>query len=178
MTTDDVLRELTEGNLRFAAGHPVRRDPVAERHATAGAHRPCAVVLSCSDARVPAETVFDQPVGSLFVVRAAGHAPGPAGMASIRFAVEMLGARVVVVLGHEDCGAVRAAVAGDAPEWLAPVLALVDTGGSADPDVAIEANARHGARTVERHLRDAGLDETVVVAGVYRLASGEVAWLS
>lgn len=178
MTPDEVLRELAEGNRRFAAGHPERRDPAAERDAASGVHRPWAVILSCSDARVPAETVFDQPVGSLFVVRSAGHAPGPAGLASIRFAVEVLGARVVVVMGHEDCGAVRAAIADDAPSWLAPVLELVDTGGFTDPDAAVDANVRHGARRVADHLRDAGLPDAVVAAAVYRLSSGEVAWLS
>jgi len=128
-------------------------------------------------------------VGDLFVVRTAGHVLAAASIASVRFAVEKLGARTVVVLGHEDCGAVGAALAGDAPAWLAPItdhifLADVDIAAApADADDALLAAAvdRHVLDTVNvlRALVEAFdlADDVVVCGAAYKLASGEVHWL-
>ena len=80
----------------------------------------------CSD-----EAVFDVGVGELFVVRTAGHVLAQASTASVRFAVEKLGARMVVVLGHEDCGAVQAALSADSPGWLAPIIDHIEVVGAA-----------------------------------------------
>ena len=146
-------------------------------------------MVGCSDSRVPVEAVFDVGVGDLFVVRTAGHVLASASIASVRFALEKLGARTVVVLGHEDCGAVSAALAGDAPDWLAPItdhihLAGVDASAApADADDALLAAAvdRHVLDTVHQ-LRELiasfGIAERIVVSGAaYKLASGEVHWL-
>ena len=104
-----ALRRLQEGNARFvnnlradALASPVRRAEVADNH------RPFAVVLGCSDARVPAEIVFDQGLGDLFVIRVAGNIVAPSQVGSVEFAAERFGTRLVVVLGHSNCGAILA----------------------------------------------------------------------
>ncbi len=84
-------------------------------------HAPRAAVLACSDARVPPSVVFDQPAGSLFVVRVAGNVATPSAIASLDYAVAELGVGLVVVLGHTGCGAVTAALAGDCDGFLAPI---------------------------------------------------------
>jgi carbonic anhydrase len=84
-------------------------------------HRPRAAVLSCSDARVPPSVIFDQPPGSLFVVRIAGNTATPAALASLDYAVEHLGVELVVVLGHTSCGAVAAAMAGQCQGAAQPI---------------------------------------------------------
>ncbi len=190
MTLDpaQALSALKDGNARFAAGEALHRFVSAERAASAAGQRPFAVVVGCSDSRVPVEAVFDAGVGELFVVRTAGHVLAAASLASIRFAVEKLGSQLVVVLGHEDCGAVSAALAGDAPDWLAPIVKRIDVS-DVDPDDAPEdADDRALAAAVDHHVRET-VDEledfigafepdAVVVGAAYKLASGEVHWLS
>ena len=108
---DDALARLKEGNARYVKGRlkhpngaPKRRTEVAQKQ------KPFAIVLSCADSRVPPELVFDQGIGDLFVVRTAGQAIGDIEFASIEYAVEHLGASMIMVLGHERCGAVKATV--------------------------------------------------------------------
>jgi carbonic anhydrase len=113
MTPDEALQQLMEGNKRYASGsflHP-DQDP-AHRIELAEAQHPFAVVLSCSDSRVPPEIIFDQGLGDLYVIRVAGHIVGENVLGSIEHAVEQLGVRLVMVLGHKNCGAVTAAVQG------------------------------------------------------------------
>jgi carbonic anhydrase len=107
-----ALARLANGNARFVAGTPAHPDADAHtRDALVAGQHPFAVVLSCSDSRVPPEVVFDQGLGDLFVVRVAGNVLEPAVLASIEYAVEHLDARLIVVMGHESCGAVKAALA-------------------------------------------------------------------
>lgn len=108
-----ALARLAEGNRRFAAADQAwpRQDPARREHLATG-QAPLAVVLCCSDSRVPPEVLFDQGLGDLFVVRVAGNVADDARIASIEYAAEHLGTRLVVVLGHERCGAVTAAVKG------------------------------------------------------------------
>lgn len=106
---------LVQGNRRFVSGQTTPKDLGAARRREL-AHqeqRPHSVVLSCSDSRVPPELIFDQALGDLFVVRVAGNVVGPAVLGSVEFAVEYLYVPLVVVLGHENCGAVTAAVEGE-----------------------------------------------------------------
>ncbi len=104
---DEALERLKEGNRRFA-----ERTRQAEtglwRPGLAKGQRPFAVVLACSDSRSPAELVFDQGLGDLFVIRIAGNVVAPSGIGSVEFAVARLGVRLVVVMGHTHCGAVEA----------------------------------------------------------------------
>src|SRR6185436_19402433 len=103
---------LIEGNRRFAAGKPAgdRLANLARRAELIESQQPFAILLGCSDSRVPAEIVFDQGLGDLFVIRIAGNVVAPSGVGSVEFAAEKFGTRLVVVLGHSQCGAVVATV--------------------------------------------------------------------
>ena len=109
MTPTEAWTKLREGNLRFVEGrreHP--NQDVDRREAVAQAQSPFAVVFGCSDSRVAAEIIFDRGLGDLFVVRTAGHVVDAGVLGSIEFGVDVLHAPLVVVLGHDRCGAVRA----------------------------------------------------------------------
>ena len=110
ISPDVALQRLMEGNARYAANAPNERDFSAGRAARAGAQFPIAAILSCSDSRVVPDLVFDQSPGDLFVVRLAGNFLDDDGLASLEYAVKFLGAPLLVVVGHTNCGAVAAAV--------------------------------------------------------------------
>ncbi|MEM7273393.1 MAG: carbonic anhydrase [Actinomycetota bacterium] len=145
-------------------------------------HRPDAVVVCCSDARVPPSFVFDRPAGSLFVVRAAGHALGPEGIASIDYAVTALAVPLVVVLGHTDCGVAHAAVGGNEPWYLAPLVeplgVLTETHPEAGVDDIVRANVVRTMEVLGAHGGPTGTAiraRTVAVrGGVYDLRTGLV----
>lgn len=110
-TPTEAWTELAEGNARFAADEALRPNADAEqRRLVSTGQKPFAVVLGCSDSRVAAELVFDRGLGDLFVVRTAGHALDTAVLGSVEFASEVLGVPLLVVLGHDSCGAVTAAM--------------------------------------------------------------------
>ncbi len=109
-TPDEALARLLAGNGRFVDGTPQAPVPSAERIELASGQDPFAVVLGCSDSRVPIETIFDQRPGDLFVVRLAGNFVNDDGLASIEYAIDVLSCELVVVLGHTGCGAVQAAL--------------------------------------------------------------------
>lgn len=194
---DAVLARLREGNGRFVNGrleHPGRRPedfvPLAE------GQTPAAIVVGCADSRVAPELIFDQGVGDLFVVRVAGNVisgAGPTVKGSIEFAVAELGVRLIVVLGHSACGAVKAAVQHidandslpgairDLVELIRPAAASVRGKPGNKLDNAIEANVAVGVERLE------GLDpilaglvksgELKVVGGVHELRTGRVRFL-
>jgi carbonic anhydrase len=104
----DALAELLTGNERFVAGTPTHpNQDAAHRASLAESQTPFAVVFGCSDSRLAAEIIFDRGLGDLFVVRTAGHTVGPEVLGSIEYAVEVLGAQLIAVLGHNQCSAVR-----------------------------------------------------------------------
>ncbi len=107
---DDAVARLIEGNRRYVEEHPVASVVSAQRVELASGQSPFATILGCSDSRVPIETIFDQQPGNLFVVRVAGNIVNDDGLASIEYAVTVLNSMLVVVLGHERCGAVKAAL--------------------------------------------------------------------
>jgi carbonic anhydrase len=111
-SADSALQALKQGNQRFVENHLTRpnQDKALRDKLSDSGQTPMAAILSCSDSRVPAELVFDQGFGDLFVIRVAGNVPGEDEMGSIEYAVEHLGVPLVVVLGHTKCGAVSAAV--------------------------------------------------------------------
>ena len=183
----EALERLKAGNRRFAEGRPTQRFAADERQTSLGGQQPFATVIGCSDSRVPVEAVFDVGVGELFVVRTAGHTLAEASLASIRFAVERLGTPLVLVLGHEDCGAVSAALAGDAPAWLEPITRQIDVT-DIDPERApSDAEDRLLAAAVDDHVCDtvealrgfvgAFAPDAEARGAAYKLASGEVHWL-
>ena len=110
ITPDAALTLLTDGNARFVAGTPVRRDYSEQIQATAAAQYPFAVVLGCIDSRVPIETVFDQGIGDIFSARVAGNIVNTELLGSMEFACQLAGSKLVVVLGHTSCGAVKGAI--------------------------------------------------------------------
>jgi len=184
--TDAVLQELRDGNERYVRLRSgLRPGPGCE---AMPAHRPHAVVVGCSDARVPVEQVFDQGRGSLFVVRVAGHVLESAALASILYAVRELDVRLVIVLGHQACGAVRAALAGISDEALRPLvdpisarLALGSAEVGTTEDQAICANARAAADEVSVFLRATDPERAAhvsVYCAVKALDTGEVTWLN
>jgi carbonic anhydrase len=110
---EEALKRLLQGNERFIAGTSTLTTKDARRRTeVAQGQKPFAIVVSCSDSRVGPEVVFDQGLGDLFVVRTAGHVVDDVGLGSIEYAVEHLGASLILVLGHERCGAVAATVSG------------------------------------------------------------------
>jgi carbonic anhydrase len=109
ITPDDALARLQEGNQRFVSGDSLRRDYPAQVKATAGGQYPFAVVLSCMDSRSSPEIVFDQGIGDLFVVRVAGNYAPKDIIGSIEYATQVAGAKLVVVMGHTECGAIKGA---------------------------------------------------------------------
>ncbi len=114
-SADQIWGLLVDGNRRFVAGAQARHDLVSQRLALEKDQHPLVAILSCSDSRVPPEVVFDQGLGDIFVVRVAGNSADALGIGSLEYAVEHLGTVVIVVLGHQSCGAVTAACSGKAP---------------------------------------------------------------
>ena len=174
-----ALQLLREGNNRFSSGYPMKRYGAAERAAVVDGQSPWAVVVGCSDSRVPVEHVFDAGVGELFVVRTAGNVVGKIGFASIRFAVEMLGARAVVILGHEDCGAIKAALTTDPPNWLEPVTDAIHADrDAASTQDAVQSHITATVTDLRQRLQSAGIDPLpMIIGGVYPLGTGKVQWL-
>lgn len=112
LTPESVIKMLTDGNARFVAGEVTIRNHKAQIRKAASSQHPKAIVLSCVDSRVPVEDVFDRGIGDLFVARVAGNFVNADILGSMEFACHVSGAKVVLVLGHEHCGAVKGAIDG------------------------------------------------------------------
>jgi carbonic anhydrase len=178
-----TLEAMLEGNRRFLDGKPrFRRDVTAAREAAPSQH-PSAAVFTCVDSRVTAESVFDCDFGQLIVVRTAGHVPDRAAVGSLEFAVAELGVGLVVVLGHERCGAVGAAIAAVESDshdprsgylveqlWQPASQALEERA----EDPTSHAMRLQVRRTVADLNRRASLDGVLVVGAVYDLDTGVV----
>ena len=183
---DVALAKLQAGNERFATSKVTEGRPVAAKRAeTAQTQHPFAVVVGCADSRTSPELVFDQNIGDLFVVRTAGNLVDEHGLGSIEYAVEHLGARLIVVLGHERCGAVKAALASPtAPgninslvrDIQPAVVAVKDKPG--DPVAqTVEKNASLVAAKIRSEAKFGEFAKEVrVVSGVYDLDTGKVEW--
>ncbi|MCB9914029.1 MAG: carbonic anhydrase [Planctomycetes bacterium] len=196
-----ALELLREGNARYVRGeldHEDRCGP-RRREELVGGQAPFAVILGCSDSRAPAELIFDQGLGDLFVVRVAGNIAAPSQIGSVEFAVEKLGSPLVVVLGHADCGAIGATLAEiEKPdESLSPNLRpVVDRiraavrpilGAGRDltsPDIvdrAIRANVRASVASLlaDSEILGAKVESgaLLVVGAEYSLETGEVEFL-
>ena len=191
-----ALAELTAGNGRFVAGRRVRTVDTAHdaalRAALVKGQHPFAVIVTCSDSRVPDNLVFDQEAGRLFTIREAGNAPDLQGLASIEYAVEHLGSKVVVVMGHTGCGAVKAVREANGKPlpgnlWslqagMAGLLAATPPDPNEDEKaygahLEIE-NARRQAQAVldrsESVRRLAALEKIWVLPALYHLDTGKV----
>jgi carbonic anhydrase len=197
----EALARLREGNRRFVANRPTAASASnqARREALVGGQEPFAIVLGCSDSRVPAELVFDQGFGDLFVIRVAGNIVAPSQIGSVEFAASRFGTQLVVVLGHTQCGAITATL----EELLGKsttssrnlrsivnrvrpsVETLLSLGGARDLDAlthnAVVANVRasvnhlrHGSELLETLIEARGL---MIVGATYSLETGVVSFL-
>jgi carbonic anhydrase len=110
MTPESALAELKAGNARFVAGHPLKRDLPADVKATASGQYPYAVVLSCLDSRQPIEIVLDQGIGDIFSARVAGNVLNDDILGSMEFACKLSGSKLITVIGHSNCGAIKGAI--------------------------------------------------------------------
>jgi len=184
LTPESALQTLIEGNQRFSANQltSFQHDLDILKNHTVAKQEPFAAVLSCADSRVPVELIFDQTIGHLFVTRIAGNFATPEIIASLEYGVAVLGVKALLVLGHANCGAVKAAMkAGTVPgqisalyQYLRP--AVDQSGGNVEK--AIELNAKLQAdllRTSSTVLSEASRSGTLKIASaVYDLASGKV----
>jgi len=198
ISAQDALERLREGNHRFVSGDRAgdALTNAKRRQALAAGQEPFAIVLGCSDSRVPAEIVFDQGLGDLFVIRVAGNIVAPSQIGSVEFAAERSGTRLVIVLGHSRCGAVLATLeqlgrrSEDQSRNLRSIVdrirpsvePLLRTELRRDPDAlvreAVRANVRmsadhlrHGSEILEQLIQKDGLQ---VVGAEYSLDTGVV----
>jgi carbonic anhydrase len=148
MTPDAAMGELLAGNKRFTAGRMIahEKDLAVLRQHAVEKQEPFAAVLSCADSRVPVELIFDQSINRIFVTRVAGNVVTPEIIASLEYGVAMLGVKAILVMGHSNCGAVKAAIQGkEAPGQISAlyqhIQPAVDQAG-ANLDAAIKANAK------------------------------------
>jgi carbonic anhydrase len=197
----EALARLKEGNHRFvtSVNGPDEFVSQARRAALVAEQEPFAIILGCSDARVPAEIVFDQGLGDLFVIRVAGNVVAPSQVGSVEFAAARFGTRLVVVLGHSGCGAIVATI----DELRRPsesqsrnlrsivdrvrpsVEGLLRAGRGLDEEVLVEEAVRANIRASADHLRHGSpvleqliLEEDLLVVGAeYSLKTGAVEFL-
>ncbi|WP_405430322.1 carbonic anhydrase [Micromonospora sp. NBC_00617] len=187
-----ALAELLAGNRRFVSGQPVHGHDVTAAAAASGDQQPYAVVLGCIDSRVPLEAIFDQTFGAICVIRTGGHVLDRAVRGSIEYVVSQLGVPLVLVLGHERCGAVGAAVdalrSGERPggslaHLVDEIAPAITEAGLDDPAAHPLAIRRHVRRTVHALRADdllagpVAAGRVAVVGGLYDLSTGEVALL-
>ena len=202
-TAEQALEMLKQGNARFVENVQNPQSTLLASNALTHVHEPFAITLGCSDARVPAEIVFDQGLGDLFVIRVAGNVVAPSQIGSVEFATEKFATKLVVVLGHSHCGAVTACVETliNPDQQFSPNLrSIVDrirpsvynlheiyTANGQDIDAqelinrGIKANVRmsvtqlkHGSRILEDAVNNGSL---IIVGAVYDLDTGKVTFI-
>src|SRR5262245_293705 len=192
---DAALQRLMEGNARYAANRPNERDFSAGRAARAAAQFPISAILSCSDSIVVPDLVFDQSPGDLFVVRLAGNFLDDDGLASLEYAVKFLGAPLLVVVGHTNCGALAAAVKvvteraelpGHLPELIKSIEPAVIAAHARHPSDLVAAAIEENVRLNVRRMKDdkpilseaLAAKKIAAVGGVYDVATGKMNLLS
>jgi carbonic anhydrase len=184
MTAEAAMRELMAGNDRFAAGKitSFAEDLEILKEKTVNKQEPFAAVLSCADSRVPVEILFDQSIGEIFVGRVAGNIVTPEIMASMEYGVTVLGIKALLVLGHTNCGAISAAVAGKEVPGQISVLYQHLMPGIRDANGDVAAAVRSNVAFQTRLLRESStvIAKAVkegavrIAGGVYDLGSGKV----
>ena len=184
LSPEAAMRELLAGNERFAANRltSIEHDLAILKEKTVEKQEPFAAVLACADSRVPIELVFDQTIGHIFVTRVAGNIATPEIIASVEYGVAVLGIKALLVLGHSNCGAVKAAIKADAvPGQISvlypPLRPAVEKSGP-DAGKAIAANAqiqaellRTSSTVMSKAVKEGKLK---IESAVYDLATGKV----
>ena len=192
---DDALRLLREGNERFVAGRTIHCDLREQLRETAGGQAPFAAIVGCIDSRVPPELVFDQRIGDVFCARIAGNVVNDDIVGSLEFSTRIAGARLCVVLGHSECGAIRGAIDGAKLGYMTATLSSFapaieaarapggrSTGNVAYVQAVADANARLAAAQLTSRsevLRSLVERRTLrVVAAMHDVATGRVTFFS
>lgn len=185
---DEALKYLRSGNSRFVSGKLDKKDFRGEVKNLQNGQSPYAVILACSDSRVPPELVFDESLGKLFIIRLAGNVATPEAIGSIEYAVDHLGSQLVLVLGHSKCGAVTAAVNGGHTtpniekliHYIEPAVNEAKSIGEV-PDlvkVCVDMNVKQQIKNLFAHSHlleeKAASGSLKIVGGVYELSTGEV----
>lgn len=188
----EAKKLLVKGNERFVSGEAAEKDlSGTRREELTEGQEPFAVIVCCADSRVPPELLFDQGLGDIFVVRVAGNVADPVAIGSVEYAVEHLEVPLVVVLGHEKCGAVSATVeGGEAPgsigsivEKISPSVEKARSGGAEGEELiekAVELNVEQTIRDLKSSpivTERRGKEELSILGATYELGSGEVKWL-
>jgi carbonic anhydrase len=189
-SADEIWNELVAGNQRFVSGKNRTPDHVSERQRLVKGQQPRVAVLACSDSRVAPEILFDQGLGALFVVRTAGNSADPMGIGSLEYAVEHLGTSVIVVLGHQSCGAVIAACSGgkmptpNLEAVVRPIAPSCQASGQGEDkiDLAVRDHAQKTGSDLLTHselLRHTVKEgKLTIIDAYYRLDTGVVTRLS
>ena len=194
LSAEQALARLMEGNARYVAGVSKRQDFSVERKALVAGQNPFAGVLSCADSRVALELAFDTGLGDLFVCRVAGNFVDPENIASFEYAVDVLKTPLIMVLGHEGCGAVKATISavvdkvtlpGHLPELVTAIGPAVEAVANQPGDILVNATRENVRRNVEilkaaTPILSAAVNEgrLQVVGGLYRLTTGQVELLA
>ncbi len=187
----EAISKLKEGNGRYTSGNPQHPGQTTERRTElAKTQHPFAGIVSCSDSRVPPEIVFDQGLGDLFVVRVAGNVINDEGLGSVEYTVDHLGTRLILVLGHQSCGAVKAAretiaAKGKAPGHIESLVTAIKPAVEAtakdDLDTTVKANVKNVVQALRSStpILKAKVDsgEIQVIGGYYSLDTGTVTFL-
>src|SRR5437667_3037512 len=187
LTPEMALKELLDGNKRFVAGNltSFEQDLAILRNHTSEKQQPFAAVLACADSRVPVELIFDQTIGNIFVTRVAGNFITPEIIASLEYGAYVLGTKVILVMGHEHCGAVEATiehqtVPGQISALYPHIQPAVDKAGTV-PDAVAKANALIQARLLRRSSTvisaRVAAGKLLVLAAFYHIGSGKVSLL-
>jgi len=187
--SEQVWAKLLEGNQRFVAGKPQVRDLIARRTAVLSGQQPQVVVLGCSDSRISPTEIFDQGLGDIFEVRTVGNVVDVVGVGSIEYALVHLPVRVLVILGHERCGIVKAAASGDkmptanlqaAVDKISPALAKIQ-GDRKSPQFLRKAEAANVIQCAADLLanspiilRETAANNVQIVKALYSLTTGKV----
>ena len=183
-TPETALRELLKGNERYINDKLLHPNRTSERReALSNSQAPFAIIIGCSDSRVSPEIIFDQGIGDLFVVRVAGNVVGPIELASIKFSAEYLGSSIILVLGHQNCSAVKAVLAHQAKD-IEPIALKIEAALQNHDKLAndpLENAIKLNVIAVSKQLRmDENLANLIaqkkleVIGGYYHLTTGKV----
>lgn len=195
LTPDDVIKSLSDGNTRFMNDDLTARDYLIQVANSAAGQYPDAVILSCLDSRIPVEYIFDRGIGDLFVARVAGNFVNEDMLGSMEFACKVSGSRLILVMGHNNCGAIRAAVddvklGNITPllEKIKPAVAMVKYEGernSSNTEFVTMASESNVKNTIAKIRKDSPIlkemednGEIKIVGAIYNLETGKVDWLN
>ena len=184
---EDALKELKSGNLRFLSGHLINTDYKLQIENTKSDQHPHSLILSCLDSRVPPEIIFDQGIGNIFVARVAGNVEDPNVLGSMEFATKVKGTKLIVVLGHNKCGAVKGAIdnaqLGNLTQLLNQIKPSIKN--NSNTDLMLDDTAKNNVKmTIADILENSPViaelikdNKVKIVGAYYDLTSGKVTFM-